>query len=97
MTAADAESSAPVWEVFVQPKPGEPYQHAGSLHAPDAEMALQNARDVYARRGPVAGIWVVANEAIIASQPEDRASFFDPGPDKVYRLPGFYSRRRKAE
>ncbi|MEL6820108.1 MAG: 1,2-phenylacetyl-CoA epoxidase subunit B, partial [Calditrichota bacterium] len=38
----------PLWEIFVVEKQGAPHSHAGSLHAPDAEMALQNARDVYA-------------------------------------------------
>ena len=37
----------PLWEVFIQPKTGVQFQHAGSLHAADKEMALQNARDLY--------------------------------------------------
>ena len=40
-----------VWEVFIQPKQGEAYTHVGNVHAPDPEMALQNARDLYSRRG----------------------------------------------
>ena len=36
-----------------------PHEHAGSVHAADAEQALQNARDVYARRGEAVSIWVV--------------------------------------
>ena len=39
----DQDSEWPLWEVFVQEKQGAPHEHAGSLHAPDAEMALQNA------------------------------------------------------
>ena len=41
----------PLWEVFVQANPGIPHKHVGSVHAVDAEMAMQNARDVYTRRG----------------------------------------------
>lgn len=78
-----------VWEVFVQNKPGAPHQHAGSVHADDAEMALQNARDVYARRG-AAGIWVVPTAAITASPPDDADAFFDPADDKDYRYPRYY-------
>ena len=37
-------------EVFVQLETGKPPEHAGSLRAPDPELALLNARDVYARR-----------------------------------------------
>src|ERR1044071_1961635 len=45
------DSQWPLWEVFLQPPKGEAHEHAGSVHAVDAEHALQNARDVYARRG----------------------------------------------
>jgi len=40
----------PLWEVFIQ-KSGGPFKHEGSVHASDSKMALQNARDVYTRRG----------------------------------------------
>jgi ring-1,2-phenylacetyl-CoA epoxidase subunit PaaB len=80
----------PLWEVFIQSKPGQSHKHAGSLHAPDAEMALQNARDVYSRRSEGINIWVVPSQHIIASSPEDQGSFFEPSNDKVYRHPTFY-------
>lgn len=80
----------PLWEVFTQGTDGEPHSHAGSLHAPDREMALQNARDVYARRDKVASIWVVPAQAITASSTNDQGAFFDPMNDKVYRHPQFY-------
>ena len=40
----------PLWEVFVRSRRGLSHQHVGTLHAPDAEMALRNARDLYTRR-----------------------------------------------
>ena len=80
----------PLWEVFTQGPGGAPHEHAGSVHAPDAEVALQNARDVYARRDKIVSMWVVPTNAITASAPEDRASFFDPADDKPYRHPQFY-------
>jgi ring-1,2-phenylacetyl-CoA epoxidase subunit PaaB len=80
----------PLWEVFTQPPGGGPHAHAGSVHAPDREMALQAARDVYARRGEAVSIWVVPSEQITASTPEDMGPFFDPGNDKAYRHPQFY-------
>ncbi|MCB0430617.1 MAG: 1,2-phenylacetyl-CoA epoxidase subunit B [Flavobacteriales bacterium] len=80
----------PLWEVFIQSKTGLPYKHAGSVHAPDGEMALQNARDTYTRRMEGSSIWVVPSSAIVASTPEDVGSFFDPANDKVYRHPTFY-------
>ena len=83
-------SEGPLWEVFVQDAQGEPHSHAGSLHAPDASMAMQNARDVYSRRGKVLSIWVVPASVITASCPGDKEVLFDPSNDKVYRHPQFY-------
>jgi len=74
----------------VQAKPGKAHEHAGSVHAPDAELALQNARDVYARRPPVASIWVVPAEAITASAAAERGVLFDSADDKIYRHPQFF-------
>lgn len=81
----------PLWEVFVQTKPGMPHKHVGSLHAADSEMALLNARDVYSRRSEGTNIWVVPANSITASSPEDIGSFFEPANDKPYRHPTFYS------
>jgi len=84
------DSQWPLWEVFVQPPKGEPHEHAGSLHAVNAEQALQNARDVFTRRMEGVSIWVVPSSAITASSPEERDSFFEPAADKAYRHPTFY-------
>ena len=88
--APRADSQWPLWEVFVQPGDAAPHEHVGSVHAVDAEHALQNARDVYARRGEGNNIWVVPSNVITASTPEDMGPFFDPGNDKPYRHPQFY-------
>jgi ring-1,2-phenylacetyl-CoA epoxidase subunit PaaB len=84
------EKELPLWEVFVQPNPGIPHKHAGSVHASDKEMALQMARDTYSRRSEGTSIWVVRSEEIVASDPNDADSFFDPANDKIYRSPQFY-------
>jgi ring-1,2-phenylacetyl-CoA epoxidase subunit PaaB len=89
-TSAHKDSEGRLWEVFVQSETGTPHEHAGSVHAQDAEMALQNARDVYARRGNVISIWVVPSDCITATSPSDTHPFFDPADDKVYRHPQFY-------
>ena len=31
----------PLWEVFIRSKQGLDHKHVGSLHAPDAQMAVQ--------------------------------------------------------
>lgn len=79
-----------MWEVFMQSKPGANYIHAGSVHASDKNMALQNARDTYTRRGEGTSIWVVPTEAITASNPDDNEMLFDPSNDKIFRMPTFY-------
>jgi ring-1,2-phenylacetyl-CoA epoxidase subunit PaaB len=80
----------PVWEVFIRSRSGLDHRHAGSVHAADAEMALENARDVYTRRQEGVSIWVVPSAAITASDPGDSAALFDPAKDKIYRHPTFY-------
>ena len=80
----------PLFEVFVRARRGLSHNHVGSLHAPDAEMALRNARDTYTRRQEGVSIWVVPSAAITASSPEEKDSFFDPAADKIYRHPTFY-------
>jgi ring-1,2-phenylacetyl-CoA epoxidase subunit PaaB len=82
--------SWPLWEVFVRSKRGLSHVHVGSIHAPDAMMALRNARDVYTRRLEGVSVWVVPSAAITASSPAEKESFFDPAADKDYRHPTFY-------
>lgn len=101
-TSAAAQSSSPgqgsdagrhewpLWEVFVRSKAGLDHKHCGSLHAPDAQMAIRMARDVYTRRQEGVSVWVVRSDQIVASDPGEKDAFFDPMADKVYRHPTFY-------
>jgi ring-1,2-phenylacetyl-CoA epoxidase subunit PaaB len=80
----------PLWEVFIRSKQGLDHKHVGSLHAADAQMAIENARDVYTRRMEGVSIWVVESQYIHASNPDEAESMYDPASDKVYRHPTFY-------
>ena len=80
----------PLWEVFIRSKQGLNHKHAGSLHATDAEMAIENARDVYTRRNEGVSIWVVESKYISASSPDEKGPLFEPANNKVYRHPTFY-------
>jgi ring-1,2-phenylacetyl-CoA epoxidase subunit PaaB len=80
----------PLWEVFIRSKQGIDHKHVGSLHAADAQMAIENARDVYTRRMEGISIWVVESKYIHASNPEEAGSLYEPANDKVYRHPTFY-------
>ena len=66
------------------------HKHCGSLHASDAEHALQMARDIYTRRQEGVSIWVVPSKAIVANSPDDKGEMFEPSADKIYRHPTFY-------
>ncbi|NDZ79465.1 MULTISPECIES: 1,2-phenylacetyl-CoA epoxidase subunit PaaB [unclassified Streptomyces] len=94
MTATSENGPAagdwPLWEVFVRSRRGLAHTHCGSLHAPDAEMALHHARDLYTRRNEGVSIWVVPSTAVTASSPDEKDSFFEPAGDKPYRHPTFY-------
>src|SRR5690606_8472373 len=80
----------PLYEVFVRGKRGLNHVHVGSLHAPDDDMAVRHARDVYTRRNEGVSIWVVRSSAITASSPDEKDPMFAPSGDKVYRHPTFY-------
>src|ERR1700744_2058448 len=86
----ESRSSWPLWEIFIRSKQGLDHKHVGSLHAVDAAMAIENARDVYTRRMEGISIWVVESKYVHASNPDEAASFYDPANDKVYRHPTFY-------
>ncbi len=53
-----------VWEVFRQEREGAPFQHGGSLEAPDLQFAELYAREVYGRRHESAALWVVPRSAV---------------------------------
>jgi ring-1,2-phenylacetyl-CoA epoxidase subunit PaaB len=82
--------SWPLYEVFVRGKRGLNHVHVGSLHAPDDEMAIDAARDLYTRRNEGVSIWVVRSADITASSPDEKDPLFAPSGDKVYRHPTFY-------
>ena len=84
------KSEWPLWEIFIRSQHGLAHKHVGSLHAPDAEMAIKNARDVYTRRNEGVSIWVVKSADITATAPGDKAQLFEPANTKVYRHPTFF-------
>jgi ring-1,2-phenylacetyl-CoA epoxidase subunit PaaB len=81
----------PLFEVFIRSRSGLEHKHVGSVHAVDARMAIEHARDVYTRRQEGVSIWVVRSSDITASDPEEADALFEPARDKIYRHPTFYS------
>ena len=80
----------PLYEVFIRAKSGLSHRHAGSVHAADDQLALEHARDVFTRRNEGVSIWVAKSKDIVASDPAETESFFEPAKDKIYRHPTFY-------
>jgi ring-1,2-phenylacetyl-CoA epoxidase subunit PaaB len=91
-SGAKEEHPWSLWEVFVRSSRGLSHVHAGSLHAPDAAMALRNARDLYTRRNEGVSIWVVPAEAISSSDPDSKGSFFESPQGKDYRHATYYTK-----
>jgi ring-1,2-phenylacetyl-CoA epoxidase subunit PaaB len=88
---SDPKHEWPLWEVFVRARNGLSHRHVGSVHAADARMAVEAARDTYTRRMEGVSLWVVPSSAITASDPAEAGPLFEPAEDKVYRHPTFYT------
>ena len=69
------------YEVFLKKDGREEFRHAGSLDAPDDELALVLARESYARRAEGDRLWLVDREHVILGDPE----FIAPNADKPQR------------
>lgn len=61
----------PRFQVFLQEKENDPFQDVGSVHAPDSELALLNARDVFVRRPECHALWIVSAHAIFSRTAEE--------------------------
>jgi phenylacetate-CoA oxygenase PaaH subunit len=73
-----------IYEVFRQERRGQPFQHAGSLEAPDERYAEIYARDFYGRRNESIALWIVPREAV--KEVED---FFDELERNYHRVDGY--------
>ena len=88
---ADEREPWPLWEVFVRANRGLSHVHVGSLHAPDADMAIRNARDLYTRRGEGVSIWAVPADAITTRDPDAKGAYFESPAGKNYRHAVYYT------
>ena len=55
------------YEVFVQAKEGKPFQHEGSIHAPNLEMAYVLAKETFTRRFTCVSIYVTDTRNVFVS------------------------------
>jgi ring-1,2-phenylacetyl-CoA epoxidase subunit PaaB len=70
-----------VYEVFLRKEGKEEFRHAGSLEAPDPELAALLARESYDRRGEGDEMWLVDRASIIDVEP----TLLAPNADKPHR------------
>ena len=73
------------WEVFHIEKRGEHPMHVGSLHAPNADLALVYAKEQYGRRAKSFGLWVVRTRDVYTIGADEDADIFETTPEKIYR------------
>ena len=69
------------YEVFLKKAGKTPFEHAGSMEAPDAELAIVLARETYARRAEGDEMWLVPRHCIVAVDEE----WIAPNEDKPHR------------
>src|SRR5699024_2230282 len=92
MSQANLNAAWSLGEVFVRSCRGLSHVPAGSLHAPDATMALRTARDLYTRRNEGTSVWVVPSESIASSDPDSKGGFFESPQGKSFRHATYYTK-----
>jgi phenylacetate-CoA oxygenase PaaH subunit len=78
-----------VYEVFRRERQGQPFQHAGSVSAPDARFAEIYAREQYGRRQESVALWLVPRDAV-----HEIAEFPDEFDLKYRRVDGYSIKAR---
>jgi phenylacetate-CoA oxygenase PaaH subunit len=81
-----------IWEVFRKERRGHPFQHAGSLEAPDAAFADWYAREQFGRRGESVALWVVPRSAI-----DEIDDFVDELERNYHRVDGYSLKEKLKE
>jgi phenylacetate-CoA oxygenase PaaH subunit len=80
------------YEVFRQEKDGDPMRHGGNVLAPDPELAVHYARELFGRRGESDRLWVIRRADISVLEDPD---LLHPPLDRSFKKPGGYVMRDK--
>jgi phenylacetate-CoA oxygenase PaaH subunit len=88
----DRPSEGHAYEVFRQERDGEAMHHAGNVLAPDLELAMHYARELFGRRGESVRLWVVPRAEI---RELDDPDLLQPPLDRSFKKPGGYVMRDK--
>ena len=87
-----ARASLQPYEVFQQAKDGDPMRHGGNVLAPDPELAIHYARELFGRRNESTRLWVVRRADVLVLEDPD---LLDPPLDRSFKKPGGYVMRDK--
>ncbi|MGH2818878.1 MAG: 1,2-phenylacetyl-CoA epoxidase subunit B [Actinomycetota bacterium] len=87
-----------VYEVFKRSGHKDPFEHAGSVTAPDPDLALLLAKECFLRRREGEHLWVMRRADIHSFKDE---SLLEIAADKSYRFPDAYrdiiDKRKRAK
>ena len=89
---AAATPELEAWEVFRREKDGDAMRHGGSVMAPDAELAVHYAREMFGRRQESVRLWIVRRSDIVDLDDPD---LLQPPLDRSFKKPGGYVMREK--
>jgi ring-1,2-phenylacetyl-CoA epoxidase subunit PaaB len=81
-----------IYEVFRQERKGQPFQHAGSVDAPDERFAEIYAREQYGRRQESVALWLVRRDSLT-----EIGDFPDEFEMKYRRVDGYSIKARLRE
>jgi phenylacetate-CoA oxygenase PaaH subunit len=81
-----------IWEVFRRERKGAPFEHAGSVAAPDETFARAYAHEQYGRRGESAALWVVPRGSILKVE-----DFVDELNRNYHRVDGYSLKAKLKE
>lgn len=83
-----AQMGWPRWEAFVRQGGSLNHVHSESVHAPDPETALLNARDAYLRRVEGVSLWVIPASEITgwSSDGDTAGSDIAPRPPALWEV-----------
>ena len=77
MTPLQQNDQMETYQVFLQPREGRPYEHAGIVHASTLELGFLFAKEQYSRRYACVAMSVTATTSI-------QATPFTEGKDSIY-------------
>jgi len=81
-----------IWEVFRQERAGQPFQHAGSIDAPNLAFARTYAHEQFGRRAESEALWIVPRESI-----SEVADFVDELGKNYHRVDGYSLKAKLKE